>query len=154
MKHSAAKIEREYGPFPGVEHVDGITYDGRYVWFASGEKLNALDPASGKTLRSIDVPATAGTAFDGQHLFQLADEHIRKIDPETGRVLATIPTPNGGGSGLAWAEGSLWVGQYRARKILQIDPADRRDPAHHRIQSLRHRSHLGGRRTLARHLGR
>ncbi len=122
MKHSAAKIEREYGPFPGVEHVDGITYDGRYVWFASGEKLNALDPASGKTLRSIDVPATAGTAFDGQHLFQLADEHIRKIDPETGRVLATIPTPNGGGSGLAWAEGSLWVGQYRARKILQIDP--------------------------------
>ena len=25
-------------------------------------------------------------------------------------------------SGLAWAEGSLWVGQYRDRKIHQIDP--------------------------------
>ena len=57
-------------------------------------------------------------------------------------------------SGLAWAEGTLWVGQYRDRKIHQVDPADRRDPAHHRIQPLRHRRHLGRRRALARHLGR
>ncbi|HMH05129.1 MAG TPA: hypothetical protein VK579_00465, partial [Terriglobales bacterium] len=28
----------------------------------------------------------------------------------------------GGDSGLAWAEGTLWVGQYRNRKIHQIDP--------------------------------
>jgi streptogramin lyase len=46
-----------------------------------------------------------------------------KIDPVTGRVLATIPAPGGGGdSGLAWAEGTLWVGEYRERKIHQIDP--------------------------------
>jgi streptogramin lyase len=38
-------------------------------------------------------------------------------------VLATIPAPGGGGdSGLTWAEGTLWVGQYRDRKIHQIDP--------------------------------
>jgi glutamine cyclotransferase len=38
-------------------------------------------------------------------------------------VLATIPSPGGGGdSGLAWAEGALWVGQHRGRKIHQIDP--------------------------------
>jgi glutamine cyclotransferase len=123
MKRSAAKIVREYGPFPGAERVHGVTYDGRQVWFASGDKLNAFDPASGQTLRSIDVPAHAGTAFDGQHLFQIAEDRIRKIDPETGRVLATIPSPGGGrDSGLAWAEGSLWVGQYRDRKIHQIDP--------------------------------
>jgi glutamine cyclotransferase len=123
MKRAAADILREYGPFPGVENVAGVTHDGRQVWFASGDKLNALDPASGKTVRTIDVAAHAGTAFDGQHLFQIAEDRIQKIDPASGRVLATIPAPGGGGdSGLAWAEGTLWVGQYRDRKIHQVDP--------------------------------
>jgi glutamine cyclotransferase len=118
-----AEIVREYGPFPGVDHVHGVTYDGERVWFAAGDTLNAFDPASGKILRSIDVAAHAGTAFDGQHLFQLAEDRIQKIDPTTGQVLATIPAPGGGGdSGLAWAEGTLWVGQYRDRTIHQIDP--------------------------------
>ena len=123
MKRSAAKLVREYGPFPGVENVGGVTYDGQHVWFAAGGTLQALDPESGKTLRSIDVAAHAGTAFDGQHLFQIAEDRIHKIDPDTGRVLHTIPAPGGGAdSGLAWHEGTLWVGQYRERKIHQIDP--------------------------------
>jgi glutamine cyclotransferase len=123
MRRSNAEIIREYGPFPGADEVGGVTYDGRNVWFASGDKLNAVDPSSGKVERSIDVAAHAGTAFDGQHLFQIADDRIQKIDAKTGQVLATIPAPGGGGdSGLAWAEGSLWVGEYRARKIHQIDP--------------------------------
>ena len=119
----AADIVREYGPFPGVDHVHGVTYDGEHVWFAAGDTINAIDPVSGKIHRSIDVAAHAGTAFDGEHLFQLAEDRIQKIDPKTGRVLATIPAPGGGGdSGLAWAEGTLWVGQYRDRKIYEIDP--------------------------------
>jgi len=123
MSRSTAEIVREYGPFPGVDHVHGVTYDGRHVWFAAGDTLRALDPASGKTVRSIAVAAHAGTAFDGTHLFQIAEDRIQKIDPKTGRVLATIPAPGGGGdSGLAWAEGTLWVGQYRDRKIHQVDP--------------------------------
>jgi len=122
MKTSSAEILREYGPFPGVDHVHGVTFDGQHVWFASGDNLNAFDPASGKPVRSIDVAAHAGTAFDGQHLFQLAADRIQKIDPKSGRVLSTIPTPGGAGAGLAWAEGSLWMGQYQARKIVQIDP--------------------------------
>jgi glutamine cyclotransferase len=123
MKRSAAEILREYGPFAGVEKVGGVTHDGQHVWFASGDRLNAIDPASGEMLRSIDVAAHAGTAFDGQHLFQIAEDRIQKIDPKTGRVLATIPAPGGGAdSGLAWAEGTLWVGQYRDRKIHQVDP--------------------------------
>ncbi len=122
MRKSTVDIVREYGPFPGTERVHGVTYDGQNVWFAAGDKLNAFDPASGKALRSIDAAAHAGTAFDGQHLFQLAEDRIQKIDPKTGRVLTTIPAPGGGGdSGLTWAEGTLWVGQYRNRKIFQID---------------------------------
>ena len=123
MKHAAAEIIREYGPFPGVDHVHGVSYDGRHVWVAAGDKLNAMDPASGQTVRSIAVAAHAGTAFDGRHLYQIAEDRIQKIDPATGRVLSTIPAPGGGrDSGLAWAEGTLWVGQYRERKIHQIDP--------------------------------
>ncbi len=123
MKRSAAEIIREYGPFPGVDSVAGVSHDGQHVWFASGDKLNALDPASGTIQRSIDVAAHAGTAFDGQHLFQIAEKRIQKIDPKSGRVLATIPAPGGGGnSGLAWAEGTLWVGQHQERKIHQVDP--------------------------------
>src|SRR6202050_4372629 len=122
MKPSKAETVSEYGPFTGAERVNGVTYDGRHVWFASGDRLNAFDPASGEAVRSIDVAAHAGTAFDGQHLFQIAEDRIQKIDPTSGLVLATIPAPGGGGSGLAWAEGTLWVGQYRDRKIHQIDP--------------------------------
>jgi glutamine cyclotransferase len=122
MKRSAAEIVREYGPFPGVDAVHGVSFDGRHVWFASGDRVNALDPETGKTVRAIEVPAHAGTAFDGRHLFQLAADRIQKIDPETGRVLATIPVPDGGGSGLTWAEGTLWMGQHRTRRIRQIDP--------------------------------
>ena len=155
MKTSAAEILREYGPFPGVKQVGGVTFDGQQVWFAAGGKLEAFDPASGKTLRSIDVAAHAGTAFDGRHLFQIAEARIQKIDPETGQVLATIPAPGGGGdSGLTWAEGTLWVGQYRDRKIHQIDPET--GAILRSIECSRFVTGVTwvGRRTLARYLGR
>jgi glutamine cyclotransferase len=123
MTTSQADIIREYGPFPGVEQVHGVTYDGKNVWFASGDKVNAVDPDEGTVLRSIDVAAHAGTAYDGRHLFQIAEDRIRKIDPASGAILSTIPAPGeGGDSGLTWAEGSLWVGQYRSKQIHQIDP--------------------------------
>src|SRR3984885_6657373 len=123
MNRSAAEIVGEYGPFPGVDRVNGVTYDGQHVWIAAGDKLNAFDPASGQTVRSIDVAAHAGTAFDGRHLFQIAEDRIQKIDLKRGQGVATIPAPgDGGDSGLGWAEGFLWVGNYRGRKIHQIDP--------------------------------
>ena len=157
MKRSAAEIVHAYGPFPGVDRVHGVTYDGRYAWTAAGDKLMAFDPASGEVARSLDVAAHAGTAFDGQHLFQIAEGRIQKIDPKTGRVLATLPAPGGGGdSGLAWAEGTLWVGQYRERKIHQVDPQT--GVILRTIESNRFVTgvtwDLGRRRALARHVGR
>src|SRR5688500_17768425 len=122
MRQCRAEIIREYGPFPGVDQVGGVTFDGEHVWIAAGETLNAFDPRSGESRRSIDVAAQAGTAFDGRYLFQIADGRIQKIDPASGAVLATLPAPGGGDSGLAWAEGALWVGQYQDRKIHQVDP--------------------------------
>ena len=122
MKRSAATIVREYGLFPDVTNVAGVSYDGTNVWIATGDTLNAMDPASGKTVRALDVPAHAGTAFDGRHLYQISGDRIQKVDPDTGRVVATIPTPEGGASGMAWAEATLWVAQHRKRKIHQVDP--------------------------------
>jgi glutamine cyclotransferase len=78
MKQSTAEIIREYGPFPGVDRVNGVTYDGHRIWFAAGESLQAVDPKSGATLRSIEVAADAGTAFDGQHLYQIAGTGSRR----------------------------------------------------------------------------
>jgi glutamine cyclotransferase len=119
----AAEIVREYGPFAGVERINGVTHDGSRVWAATGSKLVAFDPESGQLARTLDRAGDAGTAFDGTHLYQIAAARIDKIDPATGDVVASIPAPgNGGDSGLAWAEGSLWVGQYRDRKIHEIDP--------------------------------
>lgn len=124
MRHSAAEVIREYGPFPKATNVGGVTYDGRSVWFAAGDAMRAFDPATGEEHRAIEVPAHAGTAFDGEFLYQIAEARIQKIDPNTRRVVSTIPAPAGrGASGLAWAEGKLWVGEYRARKIHQVDPA-------------------------------
>jgi glutamine cyclotransferase len=123
MRRSPAEIVREYGPFSNTPNVGGVTFDGTHVWFAAGEDLRAFDPATGRPVRAIQVASDAGTAFDGRYLFQLAEDRIQKIDPNTGQVVATIPAPGQGhDSGLTWAEGTLWVGQYRNRKILQIDP--------------------------------
>ena len=118
-----AEIVREYGPFEGTPNVAGVTHDGERVWFALGTRLEAIDPRSGATARTLPCAGDAGTAFDGTHLYQIAEARIDKIDPATGDVVASIPAPgHGSDSGLAWAEGSLWVGQYRDRKIHQIDP--------------------------------
>jgi glutamine cyclotransferase len=122
-KVRSAQILREYGPFDGAPKVGGVTYDGHLVWAATGTRLIGFDPESGKQARALDVTADAGTAFDGQYLYQIAEQRIDKIDPGSGKVVASIPAPGkGGDSGLAWAEGSLWVGQYRERKIHQINP--------------------------------
>lgn len=122
-----AHVAREMGPFPGMSRVNGVSFDGSSLWVAAGEELHALDPDTGAVRRTLAVGAHAGTAFDGQCLWQISEARIQKIDPESGKVLGTIPAPaNGGDSGLAWAEGTLWVGHYRERKIHQVDPADGR----------------------------
>ncbi|MEP7099155.1 MAG: hypothetical protein ABI781_01515 [Burkholderiales bacterium] len=118
-----AEIVREYGPFAGATAIHGVTHDGEKVWAATGASLLAFDPASGEPVRTLARACDAGTAFDGTHLYQIAETRIDKIDPATGKVMGSIPAPGSGSdSGLTWAEGSLWVGQYRDRKIHQVDP--------------------------------
>lgn len=122
MERSKAEIVREYGPFGEGEPVHGVSYDGHDIWFASGDQLRAVDPKSGASKRTIATRGTAGTAFDGKHLFQIADGKIQEIDPVAGKVLGAFDLPEPGCAGLTWAEGSLWVGVHREKKIHRIDP--------------------------------
>jgi glutamine cyclotransferase len=125
MSKKTAEIVREYGPYSGADSIHGITHDGKFVWAATGAKLLAIDPDSGEVVRTLVCACDAGTAFDGTHLYQIVEARIDKINPANGEVIASIPAPgHGSDSGLAWAEGSLWVGQYRDRRIHRIDPAN------------------------------
>ncbi len=118
-----ANILRELDNIPEVPHVHGVMYDGTLIWTATGTTLVGIDPASGTAQRTLDVASDAGTAFDGEFIYQLAEARIDKIDPESGKVVGSIPAPGQGtDSGMAWAEGSLWIGQYSSRKVVQLDP--------------------------------
>lgn len=120
---SKAEILQEYGPLPEAAHAHGVTFDGSLAWVATGTHLQSFEPATGKLGERLPAASDAGTAFDGKHFFQITAGVIQKLDAKTGRVLSTIPAPGKGrDSGLAWAEGMLWVGQHRDRKIYGIDP--------------------------------
>jgi len=117
-----AKIVRELAPIDEAQ-IHGVTFDGVLVWFARANELIAFDPAAERVVKRFDVPgAAAGTAFDGTHLYQLAGPEILVVAPSDGQIVRKLPAPNRGeNSGMAWADGYLWVGQYRAAKIHKVD---------------------------------
>jgi glutamine cyclotransferase len=121
-----AEIVKEYVPVEGGK-VHGVTFDGALVWYAKGDAIVGFDPKTEKVVRRIPVPAEAGTAFDGEHLYQLAGGEILVVRPADGRVVRKIPAPGRSedgrcdASGMAYADGHLWVGQYRDAKIHKID---------------------------------
>jgi hypothetical protein len=119
--HHQAEIVREVQPID-EGRIHGVTFDGKHVWFARDNELVAYDPEADVIVARHTVPnAHAGTAFDGEHLYQIARGQILVVRPADGRVLRTIPAPGKGqDSGLAWADGYLWVGQAD-QKIHKVD---------------------------------
>jgi outer membrane protein assembly factor BamB len=119
-----AEVAREYVPFPDRGSIHGVTFDGERVWFARNDEVVAFDPAAERVAKRLPVPgADAGTAFDGKHLYQLAKGEIVVLDPGNGRVVRRFPAPaDGHCSGMAWADGYLFIGQYREARIHKVDP--------------------------------
>ena len=126
MNNTDTIIPSELTGGPRTDPIYGLTYDGDQIWAAQGQKLISVDPQTGQTTNEINTGCDAGVAFDGQHIWKLSGESIHKISKETGEVLSSIDAPGEGSSnsGLAWAENSLWVGQFKDRKIYQISPDD------------------------------
>ncbi len=116
------KVVREYKPLD-EGRIHGVTFDGKLVWFARDGELVAFDPEAERVVRHFSVPsAGAGTAFDGEHIYQLAQADILVIRPEDGSIVRKLPAPcNGECSGMAYADGYLWVGQYRKAKIHKVN---------------------------------
>jgi outer membrane protein assembly factor BamB len=122
-KMSEAEVVREHVPFEDGKGLHGVTFDGKLVWFARNDELVAFDPETSKVVRTHHVPgADAGTAFDGKLIYQLAKGEIVVLEPETGRVVRKLPAPGkGADSGMAYADGYLWIGQGRGAKINKVD---------------------------------
>jgi outer membrane protein assembly factor BamB len=119
---SEAEVVREYVPFEDGS-VQGVTFDGTLVWFARNDEVIGFDPESEVVVSRHRVPsARAGTAFDGQYIYQLAQGEILVLQPSDGHVVRRMPSPGKGeDSGMAWADGYLWVGQHRQSKIHKVD---------------------------------
>jgi outer membrane protein assembly factor BamB len=122
-RHEEAEVAREYVPFADRGHVHGVTFDGKLVWFARNDEVVAFDPATERVVKRFPVPsANAGTAFDGKHLYQLAKNEIVVLDPSDGRIVRKFSAPaDGDASGMAWADGYLFIGQFRESRIHKVD---------------------------------
>jgi outer membrane protein assembly factor BamB len=122
---STARILAEFA-LPGTTCIHGVTFDGAHVWCAAapGDDLHCVDPATGALVKKLGpTGCNAGTAFDGEHLWQIRDKKIDRIDRATGKTLRSIPAPpNAHVSGMAWAAGTLWVGDFNGRAIHKVDP--------------------------------
>jgi hypothetical protein len=121
----SAEVVRELRPLD-EGRIHGVTFDGSLVWFARDGELVAFDPQAERVVHRFAIPdANAGTAFDGEHLYQVARDDILVIRPSDGHVVRKLRGPRGGMlSGLAWADGHLWVGQIgdsKNHKIHKID---------------------------------
>jgi hypothetical protein len=102
--------------------VGGVTFDGTNVWFAAGDRLVAFDPESGDGAH----PRRRGPCrhrLRRPHLYQIAEDRIQKHrsgdrarggDHSRARRRRRFRPRLGGRL--------LWVGQYRDRRIIQVDP--------------------------------
>jgi hypothetical protein len=120
IQHSRADIIQRATPIAG-RRIHGVTYDGKLVWYAADTEIVGYNPETDRVTTRLTVPATAGTAYDGRYFYQIAGAEILVVDRES-RIVRRLPAPNGtDDSGMAYADGYLWVGQYKAAKIHQID---------------------------------
>ena len=122
MKRYVADILEEQGPFPGIDTVHGVTYDGRQVWLASGDRsTRSTRPAAPPCARSRCPRTPDRVRWQASVPDRRTPDPSHRSADRPGARLDSRP-------GQRWRFGtrlgrsSLWVGQYRDRKIHQIDP--------------------------------
>lgn len=109
--------------------VSGLAYDGSALWVTLDGRPSILrvDPQSGRITRSIRFATgdTGGNAWDGRVLWQIAyrERAIYRVDVASGRYERAFPSPGEGMcSGMTFDGRHLWVANFDAGKVFQIDP--------------------------------
>jgi glutamine cyclotransferase len=106
----------------------GTAFDGTYLYQIAEQRIDKIDPASGKVLASIPAPGKGGDSgltwaegslWVGQH----RDRKIHQIDPATGAIIRSIDS-NRFVTGVTWVDGELWHGTWEGDQsdIRRINP--------------------------------
>jgi len=114
------------------ERVELVAFDDGAFWLASPPFTNivALDPATHERIRVVSHPVTKPqnmAVADGIMWVNDFDRpRVVGVDVATSRVVHDydLPSEDGGGAtGLAFADGSLWVGTRYSEELFRLDPA-------------------------------
>lgn len=103
-----------------------VAYGALWIVTQSGV-LDRVDPRSGRVVAAITVGSTSYQAVatpDAIWVSNRNDGTLSRVDPRTNRVTATVPTPGIEPGGMAYADGSLWIGDDTdtGRQIVRMNP--------------------------------
>ena len=95
---------------------------------ARADRAVAIDPGSGRTTATAELPGTATAAVAAAGSLWLADPEdqlVLRLDPDSGQIEDRIAMPGQPGS-LTVAGGAVWVAGPLSGSVTRIDPASGR----------------------------
>ena len=109
---------------------DGMGFAFGYAWTGIGgdtsSQLLKIDPASGRTLATIELPGSLVDAeADRTSIWAMsAAGDLDRIDPGTAKIVQRFTIDAGEPTKVVPLLGSIWVCDCPNGKILQVDPSD------------------------------
>jgi len=111
--------------FPSELH-EGLLVQPDGIWVTSESGVvHKLDPATGKTILSVEVGEDADYVTAGSGSIWVScylDDRLWRLDPATGKVTQTIPVGTGA-QGMAVDGSTVWVANYDSGRLLRVDTA-------------------------------
>ena len=127
-----AKTGEATGYIPPSEVNQGnYSYAAGHFWAWAGDPdlFVEIDPKSGAVLKRISPTSEVRAyAVAGNDLWEVGNRTLAKIDINLGAEVARYPLPRdpalpGAQTGVAVAEGSIWVTRGGLNEVLRVDPA-------------------------------
>jgi hypothetical protein len=120
---------------------EALLTQGRFLWVATPANLVKLDLQDGQTIARTPIPNSPiqiGLASGAGSIWlaSTGSSQLLRINPATNRLIATIPLVDSQrgvqrslGSGVAYADGQIWVSRVSNRPhgdVITVDPATNR----------------------------
>lgn len=104
----------------------GLVADGQAVWVTNnvGGTVTRLDPATGRTLATVDVgecPERLASSTSAVWVLNACDRTVSRIDPSTDAVVATVVL-DAQPQAVAATDDAVWVTTLGAPNLVRIDP--------------------------------